>query len=338
MKSSEARPLLSPEEIAVRSGQEVAFLHFPRRAEVFAERDLRLRQLAAGHSMRDYLIFMADLARAQHDLLQAYPATVLPDGASIEQASGEGRPLLDAATWPRDASWREGLGRILDAMLPRLPEGPARETVLALKARSAEDIEQQAGRLLSNIMFGLDLAAAPFIAAALQAYFTHLLIATQDAHGQARLAPFGRTDAPTLCPCCGSLPVASISRIDPGAGGLRYLHCSVCSAQWHMVRVKCARCENTKGIHYQSLKPAGESGESLPKAAVEAETCDECGAYLKIVRMERDAQVEPVADDLATVTLDLLVSEAGFQRHGANLMLLFGDPDPPEDAGSGGSG
>jgi FdhE protein len=27
------------------------------------------------------------------------------------------------------------------------------------------------------------------------------------------------------------------------------------------------------------------------------------------------------------VTLDLLVSEAGFQRHGVNLMLLFGDPD-----------
>jgi FdhE protein len=27
------------------------------------------------------------------------------------------------------------------------------------------------------------------------------------------------------------------------------------------------------------------------------------------------------------VTLDLLVADAGFQRHGVNLMLLFGDPE-----------
>ena len=61
----------------------------------------------------------------------------------------------------------------------------------------------------------------------------------------------------------------------------------------------------------------------------EPETCDTCGHYLKIVHMERDAHVEPVADDLASVTLDLLVSEAGFQRHGVNLLLLFGDPGGP---------
>ncbi|MES1163404.1 MAG: formate dehydrogenase accessory protein FdhE [Rhizobacter sp.] len=36
-----------------------------------------------------------------------------------------------------------------------------------------------------------------------------------------------------------------------------------------------------------------------------------------------------MADDLASVTLDLLVSEAGFQRHGVNLLLLFGDPGGP---------
>jgi FdhE protein len=51
--------------------------------------------------------------------------------------------------------------------------------------------------------------------------------------------------------------------------------------------------------------------------------------------MEKDPQVDPVADDLATLTLDMLVSESGLQRHGANLMLLFGDPedaDPDERA------
>ena len=37
---------------------------------------------------------------------------------------------------------------------------------------------------------------------------------------------------------------------------------------------------------------------------------------------------DPAADDLASLTLDLLVSEAGYQRHGLNLMLLFGEPEP----------
>jgi FdhE protein len=41
--------------------------------------------------------------------------------------------------------------------------------------------------------------------------------------------------------------------------------------------------------------------------------------------MEKDPEVEPVADDLASVALDLLVSEAGMQRSGHNLMLLFGE-------------
>jgi len=43
--------------------------------------------------------------------------------------------------------------------------------------------------------------------------------------------------------------------------------------------------------------------------------------------MEADHEVEPVADDLASVALDLLVSEAGHQRAGVNLMLVFGEPE-----------
>ncbi|MBL0094515.1 MAG: formate dehydrogenase accessory protein FdhE [Piscinibacter sp.] len=55
------------------------------------------------------------------------------------------------------------------------------------------------------------------------------------------------------------------------------------------------------------------------------------GSYLKIMHTDRDPFVDPVADDLASVTLDLLVSDAGLQRHGVNLMLLFGEPDTPPD-------
>ena len=62
---------------------------------------------------------------------------------------------------------------------------------------------------------------------------------------------------------------------------------------------------------------------------VQAEACSECGHYLKLVHADRDVMAEPVADDLATLTLDLLVAETGLQRHGVNLLLLFGESEEP---------
>lgn len=342
MTMSQTSPLLSPEEIAVRAGQQVPHLHFPNRAELFAERETRLRQLAIGHPMRDFLLFTAELVRAQHHVLQSWPSVPLPDAAAIDAASQAGQPPLPAAHWPRDPAWRTQFRRMLDALLPRLEGSPAQASVRGVRALDDETLERQADRLLQNIMFGLDMAAAPLIAAGLQTYWTHMVLATLEARGDDRLAPFGRVEEATLCPCCGSRPTASVSRIDPSAGGYRYLHCSLCAMQWHMVRIKCSHCESTKGIHYQSLQPADAATGSPQKQAVEAETCEECNHYLKIVRMDRDNYVEPVADDLASLTLDLLVSDAGFQRHGVNLMLLFGDPDttdnPESLPGDGGGG
>jgi FdhE protein len=39
---------------------------------------------------------------------------------------------------------------------------------------------------------------------------------------------------------------------------------------------------------------------------------------------DKDPLVDPVADDLATLPLDLLVDEAGYERSGPNLFLLGG--------------
>lgn len=324
-------PLLSPEEIAVRAGRDAPLLHLPLRGELFAERAIRLRQCAAGHAMRDYLLLMASLAQAQHEVLQSHPPVSLPDSQALLDAAGAGQPPLPATLWPRDPRWRDGLQRIVDLLLQRVPAGKVADQLAAMRALEPTLLERQADRLLQQVPFALDLAASPFIAAALQVYWTHLVLATQALHGAERLAPFGRIADATLCPCCGSLPVASVVRIDPGSGGLRYLQCTLCATQWHMVRVKCARCEGTQGIHYRSLEPIAGSPSSR-WSPVAAETCDPCGSYLKVMRKDRDPEAEALADDLATLTLDLLVSQAGFQRHGTNLLLLFGDPD------AGGSG
>lgn len=328
MTVGSSQKILSPEEIAVRAGEQLSFLHLPE-AGVFAERALRLRALADGHPMGDFLRFVAELADAQHRALSARLTVPLPTAAQIDAAAHRGLPLLPAESWQREPVWRESLRALVIDLARHLPEGPAKATALRLAESSDEYLETQAGRLLSGVMLGLGLAGAPLIAAALQLHFVRLVQQTAAAHAAAALPPFGRIDDPTRCPCCGSHPVASVERL--GGEGARYLACGLCATQWHYVRIKCAHCQSTKGISLQSLVGLDEGASTTADAVVQAECCSECGHYLKLMHPARDNGLEPLADDLATLTLDLLVSESGLQRHGVNLLLLFGEPDeaPP---------
>ncbi|MES2530325.1 MAG: formate dehydrogenase accessory protein FdhE [Pseudomonadota bacterium] len=333
--------VLDPEQIAMQAGRQMPFLRLPVRATAFADRALRLRQLAASHPMREYLIFIADLAQAQQQVLNGYPAVEMPDADALEAASLALKPPMPAFGWTRDPQWRIALRQLLGQFRTRLGDpamASARDTLDRVAAADDAWLDHQADLLSRRIMFGVDLAAAPLVAAGLQTYWTHLVLQVADAHGE---NIYGRTDRGTECPCCGSAPTVSITRIGADEAGFRYLHCALCGTEWHYVRIKCAHCESTKGIHFESLAP--EAGIELPatgarEGAVKAECCDSCGHYLKQVAMEKDPEVEPVADDLASVTLDLLVSEAGHQRSGHNLMLLFGDPEPDHDANDDGGG
>ncbi|NHW59362.1 formate dehydrogenase accessory protein FdhE, partial [Escherichia coli] len=76
-----------------------------------------------------------------------------------------------------------------------------------------------------------------------------------------------------FCPVCNSMPVASMVQIGT-TQGLRYLHCNLCETQWHVVRIKCTNCELTGKLNYWSL-----DSENAP---VKAESCGDCGSYLKI--------------------------------------------------------
>lgn len=332
--------ILSPEEIAVQAGQQLAFLHLPEPTELFAVREQRLRELAPGSPLREFLLFAAELSHAQHALLQDYPPTRLPDEDDLAAAARAAQAPMPAALWPRDPVWVGATRRMLEQLAASLAGNPAQAVVTGLLARPDGYFEAQADSLLTG-QGELDMACAPLVAAGLQVYWTQMVLAIERQSSNARQAPFGRTLDATRCPCCASVPTASVTRLDASGGNLRYLQCSLCATQWHMVRVKCSHCLSTKGIHYQSLQALATDGaeQDPSRAAVQAETCDECGHYLKIVRAERDLRVEPVADDLATLTLDILVSEAGYQPHGLNLLLLtdggadteadIGKPSPP---------
>jgi FdhE protein len=121
-----------------------------------------------------------------------------------------------------------------------------------------------------------------------------------------------------VCPVCGTLPVASIIRTEQPYQGYRFLHCALCATEWHMVRVTCSQCQATKDMGYHSV----EGGTD----AVRAESCETCHTYRKILYREKDAAVDPVADDVATLALDLLMAQAGYHR-GSGNPLLWQDPE-----------
>ena len=174
---------------------------------------------------------------------------------------------------------------------------------------AADDIRLEA--LADGLLHGEpDPAAAgelPVVAAALQVVFT-AQAARLDAMQLQKL------DTPGVCPCCGSLPVASVVRLGAAINNLRYLHCSLCNSEWNVTRATCTACDTDMGVALHEVE--GSNG------AARAETCDSCKCYLKIVYQEKDQNVDPVADDLATLALDMLVDEAGYNRSGPNLFLI----------------
>lgn len=116
-------------------------------------------------------------------------------------------------------------------------------------------------------------------------------------------------------------PTASVVRLDPERMNYRYLCCSLCQTEWNMERVKCSSCEEEKSVAY--LAP-NEDGRPAKEAPIRAETCDECKTYLKIMVQEKDPSLDPVADDLNSLALDVMVDEKGYARTGPNLLFYPG--------------
>jgi len=299
--------ILEPGQIEALAQRAVPRVCLPDRTRVFASRAERLRALAGtNHAIGDYLRLMASLAEAQHRALAGFESTP-PTATQVTQARTHGMPVVQATAWPRSPRWRDVLSELC-AALAALPDVPpaVRDQCDALRRAPAAQLESQADALLAVAREGIDAAAAPIVMAALQVAWVDLAsrLAADD------VAELG---APGLCPVCGSLPVASVVRATPAVQGYRYLHCGLCATEWHRVRVSCTHCASTKGIFYQSIEGGSE--------ALRAECCEQCRTYRKILYQEKDAGVEPVADDLASLALDLLLAETGYHRASGNPLL-----------------
>lgn len=278
----------------------------PEAKSIFANRAARLEALAPSHALADYLRFIARLTVAQHEALLTLGEFALPEDAVIAQATAHGMPALNASVVPRPAIWREIVVRLARAVAPHAPTSH-RAAFEALGATPAERLEQMADDLLTGAPAPGDLAQLPIVAAALQVVWT----ARASRFKAGELRPL---DPPGVCPCCGSLPVASVLRVSPSINNLRYLHCSLCNSEWNVSRAICTACSSDEGLHFRQIEGH--------HPAVRAECCDHCKSYLKLFVQEKDLNLDPVADDLATLALDLLVDEAGYSRSGPNLLLI----------------
>jgi len=308
--------ILDPAQIEAFAERSIPRVRLPDPG-VFGQRAERLRALSAGHSLSGYMLLMAELADAQQVQFDALRAALEASGFSsqigqqLELAQTHRMPVLQAAGWPRQDRWREALRALCATVMGRPGHADFPPAVFALCERIIAspdaELDAQADLLIAARAEGVDGQTAPFVMAALQVYWAAMA-------STLRVADVAQLDVPTVCPVCGSLPVASVVRSDKkGPQGYRYLHCSLCETEWHMVRITCTNCLSTEGITYNAIEGGAE--------AVRAETCGKCHTYRKILYQEKDTGVEPVADDLASLALDLLMTEDGFHRSSGNPLL-----------------
>ncbi|MBF8742745.1 formate dehydrogenase accessory protein FdhE [Pseudomonas guariconensis] len=288
------------------------FLHLPS-AELFQLRAERLEHLAEGHALGDYLRLVARLCRVQQQLL-AQPPSPMPVAEERRRLClSHGLPPLAADSLVREGHWLPWL----DALLEHFQDAPGGPLADAVRSLSNSDQAQRKGwaiALLGGQYDAVPAALVPFIGAALQAAWSHWLLSLPEPD----LKPGSSL---SQCPACGSPAMAGVVRNRGKHNGLRYLACSLCACEWHVVRVKCVYCDSSKDLRYTSLE---DDRHAPGKAPLRAECCPGCNSYLKQCYLENDSAAEPLADDLASLALDMRLDEEGFQRLAPNLLLAPG--------------
>ncbi|HYA87919.1 MAG TPA: formate dehydrogenase accessory protein FdhE [Nitrospirota bacterium] len=294
--------ILEPGQLEAPRG-EIRFLFLPD-GTIFSRRAERLRLLSNGHPLGDFLSFLAKLSNAQQEALQQFPRGIIPGPDEQARCREKGMPLLGAQSLRRDPAWRSGLKQILQTV--QGPDLPALAQDALMKLMQADEglLEGTADCIVSGYLDAVAPQEMPFVAAALQVYWVRMAsLLKEDA--------VCRSEQRGLCPVCGSPPSVGIVRSTGSEQGLRYLSCSLCASQWHLVRLTCSACQSTEGIDYYTREGSN--------SAVKAESCVKCGSYMKLLYLSKDPHMDPTADDLATVSLDMLMDEEGRSRRGPNL-------------------
>ncbi|TCP96890.1 Tat proofreading chaperone FdhE [Cricetibacter osteomyelitidis] len=295
-----------PESEIVKNAGELSSppLLFANPKNLYQRRAERLRKLAENSPLADYLLFSAQIADAQLKVLNDIKFTQQLDAVQLSDEFP-----LNAKTWQRNPIWLEILTALLVEVKPHANE-QAQQTIEWLEKAASSEINALADKLLAQDYRAVGSDKALFIWAALSLYWLQL------AQQLPRNAKAESGEQLHVCPVCGTAPTASVIHFG-STQGLRYLHCALCESEWNMVRSKCSNCDQSGKVEYWSL-----DSENAP---VKAESCGDCHSYLKVVYQEKDPYVEPIADDLATLFLDMEMEQKEFFRSGINPFLFPGE-------------
>lgn len=297
---------LEPDPSVIGGVPEAPLVFLPDPVALFQGRRKRFAFLAETSELAPYLRFLAELSALQARLAATLPPVSPPPAERVRAAAAGAMPAIDRAALAQDAA----LGATLEALCAgaaglEMPE-PARLALSAVAAASEADRRWLLGNVLSDFVPEDSVAPHLFAAAAAQVHLARLAARLDPA----RLVRVGVG----LCPACGGRPVSSAVTATPGIDNVRYASCAGCATQWNEVRVKCLACGSTKGISYRSAQ--------THEATVKAEACRECSSWIKIFYQMKNPSLDPVADDVGTLGLDMLMKDTQFRRAGFNPFLV----------------
>ncbi len=295
---------LAPMDIGELANPPFAVLPDP--ASVFLRRAERLAALAPGHQLEPYLHFLSQLTRAQHDILDALPAPTLPPAERLELARANTMPPISTGHFVLDDAADKTFAALLKSLEAMDLAPSPRATLAKVVALSNDERHGMMRAILLDEIPGDAIAEHVLAAATVQVIFTRMA-AKLDVATLSRVAD-------GACPSCGGAPVASAIVGWSGAHGTRFCTCSICATQWNVVRIKCLVCSSEKGIAYHSLEGGAET--------VMGETCDTCSSYVKMLHQHKDAALDPIADDVASLALDLTLKKEGWERASVNPFLM----------------
>ena len=280
-------------------------LLFSNPKNLYQRRAARLRELAQDHPLADYLLFAAAIADAQLALLEDMP---IPQDPRLQALSSEqlANKPLDVKNWQRDPIWRKLLTALLEKLKPSAND-QILTTIEWLEKAADSELEEMADNILAQEFATISSDKAVFVWAALSLYWLQLV--QQIPHN----AKQESTENLHCCPVCNTAPTASLVHFG-SQQGLRYLHCALCESEWNMVRSQCSNCGQNKELDYWSIDDY--------MAAIRSESCGSCKSYLKIMFQEKEPKVEVIADDLASLFLDMEMEEKGFMKSVLNPFIF----------------
>lgn len=282
------------------------FAILPKPGQLFLKRADRFATLAPGHELQPYLEFLAKLARAQHDVQSGLPQPNLPSADRLATARANAMPPLSLGQVALDETADHTLVAILDLLQPQDLNDTSKTAVETLRGASAEFRRLAMRAVLLDEVPSDAIAAHVLAAAAVQVHFA-CMAAQLDVDSLQSVA-----DA--ACPVCGGGPVSSMVVGWEGSHGTRFCTCSICATHWHVPRIRCVPCGTEKGIAYHSIEGGDET--------VMGETCESCRAYVKMLHQFKNTVLDPVADDVASLGLDLTLTREGFERASVNPFLI----------------